>query len=364
MHLIESLYIHFPFCKHLCNYCDFYKSIPQNFSQDLETFHSLFEKQWKIHQELLSTEQAAFSKLKTLYIGGGTPSLWKEDGALFLRKFLAEKNLNFASDYEFTLEVNPATWTDEGIRAWLESGVNRFSIGVQSYREEFIKLLDRVHDLGEVKKTLEYFSHQKVNFSADLMLGLPHSRELKRDVLLELKEMLEFEPSHFSVYILTVKPQYKLFSDLPDESYIEEEYLKVAEFLSLHGFGHYEVSNYSLPGKESLHNLQYWKGSSVAALGPSATGFINQGERALRYKWKTSDSALEKEPLTLKELNFEKLYLALRTKVGLEISHLNPQNRSIVENWIGRNLAIQENQKIYLNSRGFLLLDSLILELN
>jgi oxygen-independent coproporphyrinogen-3 oxidase len=364
MHLIESLYIHFPFCKHLCNYCDFYKNIPQNFSQDLKTFHSLFERQWKIHQELLSKEQARFSNLKTLYIGGGTPSLWKEDGALFFRKFCAENNLNFASDYEFTLEVNPATWTDEGILAWLQSGVNRFSIGVQSYREEFIKLLDRVHDLNEVKKTLKYFADQKVNFSADLMLGLPYSKELKRDVISELKQMLEYEPSHFSVYILTVKPQYKLYSYLPDEAYIEEEYLKVAEFLSLHGFVHYEVSNYSLPGKESRHNLQYWKGSSVAALGPSATGFLNQGERGLRYKWKTSDSSMEQEQLTLKELNFEKLYLSLRTNLGLDIDQLNSHNRSIVTNWIGRNLAIQEKQKIYLNSRGFLLLDSLILELN
>ena len=364
MHLIESLYIHFPFCKHLCNYCDFYKTIPQNFSQDLNNFHSLFEREWTIHEELLAKENAQFSSLKTLYIGGGTPSLWKEDGALFLRNFLREKHFNFASDYEFTLEVNPATWTDQGIQAWRETGVNRFSVGIQSFREDFIKLLDRVHDLSEVKKTLQFFSDKKVNFSADLMLGLPHSRELKRDVISELSQMLDYGPSHFSVYILTVKPQYKLYSHLPDEVYIEEEYLKVADFLAKHGFNHYEVSNYALVGKESLHNLQYWKGSSVAALGPSATGFINQEDKALRYKWKTSDSALEKEVLNQKELTFEKLYLSLRTNIGLEMSQLTDRNKSVVYKWIDRHLATQENDRVRLNSRGFLLLDSLILELN
>ena len=364
MHLIESLYIHFPFCKHLCNYCDFYKSIPQNFSQDIDSFHKLFQKEWNIHQQLLDSESAKFSDLKTLYIGGGTPSLWKEDGALFLRKFLKDKNLNFASDYEFTLEVNPQTWTEAGIHEWRETGVNRFSIGIQSFREDFIKLLDRVHDLPEVKKTLSFFSAQQVNFSADLMLGLPHSHELKRDVISELTQMLDYGPSHFSVYILTVKPQYKLFSHLPDEAYIEEEYLKVAEFLARHGFDHYEVSNYALPGKQSMHNLQYWKGSSVAALGPSATGFLNQDTLGLRYKWKTSDSALEKEVLTQKELNFEKLYLSLRTNIGLQIADLTELNKLVVESWIDRDLAVRENEKIRLNSRGFLLLDSLILELN
>ncbi|MFZ4712722.1 MAG: coproporphyrinogen-III oxidase family protein [Bacteriovoracaceae bacterium] len=364
MHLVESLYIHFPFCKHLCNYCDFYKAIPQDFGQDLLNFHQLFEREWTEHQKLMLEEKVQMKSLKTLYIGGGTPSLWKEEGALFLKNFLQQNQLDFDPEYEFTMEVNPATWTDQGLSAWRESGVNRFSIGVQSYREDFLKILDRVHDLSEVKKTLQYFSNIGVNYSIDLMLGLPHSEELKRDVIEELKALLNYGPSHFSVYILTVKPQYKHYSHLPSESYIENEYLKVAEFLKSYGFVHYEVSNYALPQKESQHNLQYWKGASVAAIGPSATGFFHQENQALRYKWKTTDHAFERERLTEKELKFEQIYLGLRTTLGLKESNLSVQNVAVCDAWISRKLATKSEGFYRLNSNGYLLLDSLILELN
>lgn len=363
MNLVNSLYLHFPFCKHLCNYCDFYKTIPQNFGQDIDTFHQLFTTQFSQHEKLMREYNLEFSPLKTLYIGGGTPSLWGEKGAHFLRDFLAQNNLSFQPDYEFTMEVNPATWTEASIEAWRKTGVNRFSIGVQALREDFIKILDRVHDLEEVYKTLRFFRDLRMNFSLDLMLGLPKSSELKRDVIQELQEMLEYNPSHFSVYILTVKEQYKHFSDLPDEDYIEEEYLKVSTFLKQQGFGHYEVSNYALPGKESHHNLQYWKGASVAALGPSATGYFRLKDKALRYKWKTSQPLFETELLGIDEMKLEKIYLALRTNLGLSLRDLSDYNQVRCESWAGRGLATVDNEIFRLNAKGYLLLDSLILEL-
>jgi len=128
------------------------------------------------------------------------------------------------------------------------------------------------------------------------MLGLPFSSDYKRDVIAELNEMLSYQPSHFSVYILTVKNNYTHFSELPNEEWIENEFLRVSDFLRQSGYRHYEVSNFAKASKESRHNLAYWKSQTVAALGPSATGLL--ADDRIRYKWKTKEALYEREDLT------------------------------------------------------------------
>lgn len=354
--IIDSLYIHFPFCRHLCNYCDFYKKIPDNFETDVGQFHSYLEKTFLLHENLREKHGYSWAPLKTLYIGGGTPSLWGKGGSEFLESFLKKRNITLADDREFTIEVNPGSWTEEGIKSWQKIGANRFSLGVQSLNKEMIRFLDRVHTIEDVHDTLTYFNKNKMNFSMDFMLGLPSSEHHHRDVIGELREALKYSPEHFSVYILTVKENYKHFKALPQEEWIEKEFLEVANFLQQHGYNHYEVSNFARPGKQSQHNLNYWRSHTVAALGPSATGFLS--EARLRYKWTPQKPELTLEPLSEEEFSIEQMYMAVRSEVGLDLASAGDGLKTLARKWVDQGKARMVDQRFTLNSRGYLLVDS------
>lgn len=358
---IDSLYLHFPFCSHLCNYCDFYKKIAVSKVQDYQNFQNYLEKSFIVHQNLIEKNGYSWAPLKTLYIGGGTPSLWGVEGKQFLEQFLKERAITLAPDCEFTLEVNPGAWNEEVLAAWRDLGANRFSLGVQSLDSRMIKYLDRVHSIDDVYDTLTYFQKNDLNFSVDFMLGLPFTEELKRNVLDELAKALTYGPKHFSVYILTVKENYTHYDKLPNEEIIENEFLRVADFLASHQFEHYEVSNFSLPGKQSKHNLNYWKSHTVAALGPSATGFLK--ENKLRYKWKTNVPEMEIETLTDDEYRLERIYMAIRSQEGIRLSEFSKEFEQMVTNWEERQLVTSSNGIVKLTSKGYLMLDSLMNDL-
>ena len=362
---VKSLYIHFPFCKHICNYCDFYKKVPSE-AYNVSSFHNLFNEQDVAHERILSTRGLKLGGLETLYIGGGTPSLWGEEGARFLESFLQKKGLELNNKGEYTLEVNPGTWTDKIISRWLKAGINRFSVGIQSLDERFLPILDRVHTLHESFELLDYFKGIKLDYSVDFMLGLPNSESLQRNVLEELDKILFYKPSHISLYILTTKESYIHQKSLPKDDWVAEEYLKVSNFLIERGFNHYEVSNFSLPGKESKHNLRYWSLDSVAALGPSGTGFLKGNKGGFRYKWNVHDSRVKEEVLSKREFELEKIYLSLRTFRGLNVSDLFSKDNdyalySLIDEWrLKGYLSSLENERVSLSPKGFLLLDSIM----
>ena len=363
---VSSLYIHFPFCKHLCNYCDFFKKIPSE-SNNISTFEEIFLSQFLIQEKIFSDYGLSFENLDTLYIGGGTPSLWGKGGAEFLKSLFRKKRVHLNSGGEFTLELNPGAWDHTVVSSWEDFGINRFSIGIQSLDPRFLPLLDRVHKLEQSLETLKYFSKRKLNFSVDFMLGLPFSEELGRDVLSELNNVLSYGPSHISLYILTTGKGYLHKEKLPKESWIEQEYLKVSSFLKEKGFLHYEVSNFALPGKESIHNLKYWGLDSVAALGPSGTGFLKKGPNGLRYKWNVNGPTYSKEILGKEDLLLEKVYLNLRTLKGVRPSILFPSEKvrkeflTLAERWKKDGfLEDFEPDKVSLSTKGYLLLDSLM----
>jgi oxygen-independent coproporphyrinogen-3 oxidase len=358
---IDSLYLHFPFCAHLCNYCDFFKRVSSDKAYDYELFHQYLENSFQVHQSLMNEHGYSWKLLKTFYIGGGTPSLWGKEGKIFLEIFFNTHHLELASDCEFTLEVNPGAWTDDVLLAWRELGANRFSLGVQSLNKVMIRFLDRIHSIEQVYETLEYFKKEKLNFSMDFMLGLPFSEENKRDVIAELTEALKYNPSHFSVYILTVKDNYPYYKNLPSEEWIAEEFLNVANFLKSHGFIHYEVSNFAKPEKESRHNLNYWKSSTVAAFGPSATGFFSSEK--LRYKWKVGSPEADLEKLNEEEFNLEKLYMGLRSSEGIVLSDYIPKEskrQELLKYWDDLGYLAECGPVLKLSTKGFLFLDSII----
>lgn len=357
---IHSLYLHYPFCKHLCNYCDFFKKVPVNSEVEIDQYHDYLEKSIIVQESLMEKHGYSWGELDTLYIGGGTPSLWGEKGAQYLKNFLKVKSITLSNNCEFTLEVNPGAWTEESLKAWEVAGVNRYSLGIQSLNDHIIKYLDRVHSIDDVYTTLEYFHKNQKNFSVDFMLGLPNSEELNRSVLDELTRALDYNPSHFSVYILTVKENYKHFKSLPTEEWVEREYLEVARYLKENKFSHYEVSNFALLNKESKHNLMYWKSETVAALGPSATGFLK--EARLRYKWKTKEAEIEEEILSEEAFRLEQIYMALRSKEGLVVDNFKNLNEYnfIKQKWNDQKYLLEAKEKILLNSEGYLVLDSLM----
>ena len=358
---IDSLYLHFPFCAHLCNYCDFYKKVPQNKAQDYKNYHSYLEKSFEVHQNLTKKSGYSWAPLKTLYIGGGTPSLWGLEGKDFLERFLKDKKIELAPDCEFTLEVNPGAWTEDVLSQWRAIGANRFSLGVQSLDAQMIKYLDRVHTIQDVYETLDYFKNNQLNSSIDFMLGLPFSKELNRNVVEELERALLYGVNHFSVYILTVKENYTHYKSLPSEEWIEKEFLDVSTFLKEKGFEHYEVSNFAKPSKQSQHNLNYWKSKTVAALGPSATGFLK--EDRLRYKWKPNSPEVDIEFLTEEEFKLEQIYMAIRSEQGIMLTDFPKELEILTEKWKKRDLVTENNGLILLTSKGYLLLDSLMNEL-
>ena len=362
---IKSLYIHFPFCKEICNYCDFYKRRVTS-SDDFAKFEDSLTQGAKRFAELLDKYEMSMNTLETPYIGGGTPSMWGVRGIRFLSSLFKQYGWDMASDGEHTLEVNPEIKNIKELDLWREWGINRFSIGVQSCDDEVLKRLNRTHKFSDIQKSLHYIADSGVNFSLDLMLNLPSIKE--RHIALEIDQLLKFNPHHLSVYMMTVGNKYPHLKMMPSEGELEKEYLKTADILKSKGYEHYEVSNFSKRGYESKHNLRYWSGENVGALGISATGFFaDSNEIGIRFKWLVSRNDYSIETLNQTDLELEKLYLGLRTSRGVSrdtiISRIGVDNLDKLELFLINNNYLASFTPIRLNSKGFLVLDSIIDEI-
>lgn len=354
---VSSLYLHVPFCKHLCNYCDFYKRKLEPGSTQFEDFHQFLSDSVVRHDDLMKNHGVTWAPLETIYLGGGTPSLWGASGAEIFNKLIPKK----LATAEFTMEIDPGTWTEDMISAWKSIGLNRISIGTQTLDPDFLKVMDRVHSLEDSTNFLEKLQKENWNYSLDFLLGIPFSRAKNRDIKKELDLLLKYQPKHISLYILNARSKYPHIQDMPDDEYIREEYLFVSAYLKSKGFHHYEVSNFALPGFESKHNIKYWKSESVAALGPTGTGLFSlEREKAIRYKWKVSHPEVEIEELGKAELELEQQYLLLRTSMGWKPDHLTDSLKNVFESWVSKGLAEFKDGRITLNSNGFIILDSLM----
>lgn len=354
---VKGLYIHYPFCKHLCNYCDFYKFKYED-QKSLE-----FESYLASNIEKIESNKFDFSQLISIYLGGGTPSLWKDGlnkNLSLIFKKLKIKNSNLK---EVTMEVDPDTWTEEDVDLWLNAGVNRFSIGVQAFDESVLRKLDRRHTLGDIKKTLKYFNERDLNFSVDLLLGAPAKN---RNLKAELEGLIEYSPKHFSTYILKTRSNYELKNDLPSDDEAAQDYEIVCNLLKSNNYEHYEVSNFAQAGLESIHNQYYWELDNVLAIGPNATGFYLENDKKIRYQVAAHSGDFKEEYLTDEAYRLEKIYLGLRTKKGIIPKNYFSEKQwnlfgEVIQRWSDDDLLESSDYShLSLNSKGFLLLDSFI----
>jgi len=375
---VESLYVHVPFCVKKCRYCDFYSI--EGGGELIGRYLAALEKEMFLYSEYLQ-------KVKTVYIGGGTPTvLGMEQLERLLGTVLRVVRFDHPSGYEFTIEANPATVDEDKISLLLEHGVNRMSIGVQSFNDGLLSFLGRVHDSDQAEKTIELVGRNFENFSIDLIYGIPGQDD--KDWESSLRRALSFVPAHISAYELTPEEQTPLSGDIisgrtemPGEDEVLRLYWIAADVLRQKGYVHYEISNYARPGYESRHNLNYWRRGDYVGAGPSAHSLIG-GRRVSNY----SDivkycEALEKGGLPLersiqltpKDELEEEIFLGLRTGEGIDWKRLLAETarlgdgspdetafREALSGHVNEGLVVLEGERLLLAERGFALSNRII----
>lgn len=357
--LTHHLYIHVPFCARRCSYCDFAIAV-----RDDTPIESYVE---ALRLELDRLDTSAWA-LDTIYLGGGTPSRLGESVGDVLR--LVRGRAKIADDAEITIEANPDDVTRRAAESWVTDGVNRVSLGSQSFEPEVLKWMHRTHTAGQIGTAFSTLREAGIrNISLDLIFALPES--LHRDWSADVDRVLELQPEHISLYGLTVEPHTPLSRwldrgeviEAPEERY-EFDFMLAHQRLAHAGFEHYEVSNFGLPGRRSQHNSSYWTGASYVGIGPSAHSFdgaVRSWNVAAYADWERrlrSDDVIVAESETLTEENrlSERVYLGLRTIDGLRATDAEIQ---LARPWQAAGWAEIRNGTIVLTATGFLRLDAL-----
>ncbi|HEX6965901.1 MAG TPA: radical SAM family heme chaperone HemW [Gemmatimonadaceae bacterium] len=364
--LPRHVYVHVPFCARRCSYCDF--SIAVRRAVPVDEYLDALERELALR---VPADQAW--DIDTLYFGGGTPSHLGPEGvsrmlALFQSRFA------LAPDAEVTLEANPDDITERAIRSWRAAGVNRLSIGSQSFDPRVLEWMRRTHSTEQIVNAVEAARGGGIeNLSLDLIFALPET--LGRDWDRDLEQTLALAPQHVSLYGLTVEPATPLarwrdrgsVREAPEERY-EAEFLRAHDRLASAGYEHYEVSNYALPGRRSRHNSSYWRRVPYAGFGPSAHAFDGTRRRwniAPYTGWVRSlaegrDPLEGEEVLTDESRQAEEIYLGLRVADGLEVDEGMALR---VQPWIASGWAALYGSRLRLTPAGWLRLDALAADL-
>jgi oxygen-independent coproporphyrinogen III oxidase len=364
---VRHVYIHVPFCRRRCSYCDFAIAVRREVPS--ARFVDAVLAEYRMRRDRDDWAPVPF---ETVYLGGGTPSLLAPDAIATLLEALPR-----AAGAEVTLEANPDDVTRERAAAWVRAGVNRVSLGVQSLDDRALSWMHRTHDAAASRRAVETVRESGVaSLSLDLIFALPE--RLERDLTADVRGLLAFAPDHVSAYGLTLEPRtpYARWTDrgvaaVPLDDRYAAEFLFVHDALGAAGFEHYEISNYARPGARSRHNSAYWQGVDYLGLGPSAHGLHGQARRWNLRNWAAYDRCLAtgtdplagSEHLTVEEATLERVYLRLRTVEGIppeDAGDLVPRTRLAAEQagWLA-----SENGWVRATPRGWLVLDALVPDL-
>jgi oxygen-independent coproporphyrinogen-3 oxidase len=368
---MNSIYIHIPFCDRKCFYCDFY-SIEN--SSYIDSYIDSLKKEID-----LCSEKKYFSEIQTIYFGGGTPS---KIPAVRIEEILNQINKYFTlnTKAEISIEVNPGSITKTSLKQYKEFGINRLSIGIQSFIQKELNFLERIHTVGEAQEAILSARESGFsNISIDLIYAIPNSSV--ENWKYNLKTALKFEPSHISAYSLIFEEGTRLFDEMKQNRIIsvsEENEAEMYEFtmgfLQKNGYNHYEVSNYAIPGFECNHNKNYWNFSNYLGLGPSAHSYIDKKRwwnfRDIKKYISLLDENLlpvdSYEHITDEMALREMIFLGLRS-AGIDLVKIKNEfnidfyqkNRNIIENLLSGGYIELKDQQITLTDNGFLVCDEI-----
>lgn len=360
---IEHIYVHIPFCQKKCPYCSFY-SVKFDHSL-LEIYHQALIKEISLLKDRYDLT------CKTLYFGGGTPSLLPVEK---LDQIITE--LDFDYEAEITLEVNPYNIDIKQVEKWAEK-INRVSIGAQSFLEHELRFLGRLHSVADIYGTIEIMRSVGINnISLDLIYGLPN--QTREDVRYSLNEICKLNPSHVSAYCLSLEPVSEMYSfnhRLPPDDVVADFYDEIRQSLFAKGYQQYEISNFSKAGYESKHNLAYWKYKTFAGLGASSHSRIfgyayNNTANIDRYveMMKKGNIMANKRNLTIEEREKEYIIMNLRTEAGLNLKEFRAKFSSDfgekyakkLEKYQKHGLLTETENNIRLTPKAYFISDSIL----
>jgi oxygen-independent coproporphyrinogen-3 oxidase len=370
---VRHLYLHVPFCARRCPYCDFSIAVRKRVpAQDYVA---------AVAGEVALVRAAGLaapseSGLDTLYLGGGTPSSLPPDALATLLPVLFDAFHGTAPDdgVEVTLEANPEDATLDAARAWQAAGINRVSLGAQSFDDHVLSWMHRSHDAARIGDAVRALRTAGIaDISLDLIFALPE--ELQRDWARDLECALALRPAHLSLYGLTVEARTPLArwisrgaASAPDDDRYAAEYLFAHERLARDGYRFYEISNAGLGGRRSRHNSAYWTERAYLGLGPAAHSFDGRTRRWNLAPWEAYRRAVglgrlprdAAETLTEAERELERRYLALRTDRGLPVGLCAPERLSA---WVGAGWVRVAGERFVCAPEGWLRVDALVRDL-
>lgn len=365
---MSGIYLHIPFCRQACHYCDFH------FSTSLKQSHTLIN---ALCQEIQIRKGELPEQIKTIYFGGGTPSVLSLSELQKVKAALGEEI--WAQAGELTLEANPEDLSMEKLQGLSAMGINRLSIGIQSFHPEYLKRMNRAHNAQEAIQSVRRAQDMGIeNISVDLIYGQPW--QSIEDLEMDMEQVLALDVPHISAYCLTIEPQtafgrWLAKGQFPeaDEDLVWAHYHKLCEGLAQAGFAHYEVSNFAHPGYQAQHNTSYWLGKAYLGLGPSAHSFDGQRIR----KWNIKPNARyikaleqgkpywQEERLSKKDRKNEKIMIGLRTDKGLALEELHTDtedHQPFIQKLLDQGMARQEaweSGRLSLSDKGLFFADGL-----
>src|SRR5688572_18816849 len=368
--LLAGIYIHIPFCKQACHYCNFHFSTSLRYKNELI---AALLKEIELRRDFFANET-----IETVYFGGGTPSLCTIDEITCILERVFT-NFQVIADAEITLEANPDDITELKLTGWQKAGVNRLSIGIQSFFDDDLRWMNRAHTGQQAIANLQLATRQFSNITVDLIYGLPGLSNQKWK--LNVERVIAFEIPHLSCYALTVEPktplhkliQHQKADDVnPDTQ--SEQFLLLMQWLTTAGYEHYEISNFAKRGFRSRHNSSYWQQKKYLGFGPSAHSFDGNTRWwniANNHNYiesiKKGIVPFEKEVLTtIQKLN-EYIMTSLRTMEGLDLSVLNETEggklQTTSKKYIEKGWIKTESNYLRLTNEGKLFADGIAADL-
>jgi len=376
---VRHLYVHIPFCARRCSYCDFSIAVRKRIPAR-EYVDAVLQELRFLGKADPGRQPGDFGGgLETIYFGGGTPSLLPPDALATLLTSLRDASpvTSFRDDVEATLEANPEDVTADAATAWRRAGINRVSLGAQSFDDRVLQWMHRSHDAARIAAAVRTLRAAGIdNVSLDLIFALPAA--LERDWARDLEQALALLPAHLSLYGLTVEERTPLArwisrgaASAPTDDLYADEYLLAHSRLAACGYQFYEVSNAARDGRRSRHNSAYWSGRSYGGLGPAAHSFDGAVRRWNLSAWEAYRRAVaaggspvaSREVLSDEQRELERVYLALRTDAGLPLTALYRPPPPCTARWVSRGWVEVREERLVCTPEGWLRLDALVRDL-